>query len=196
MEAMSEIVITPDVKPAPDTKWYVIRVVSGKERKVKEYLDKEVKINNWSNSVVQILCPIEKVFKVVSGKKVLREKTLFPGYILLEANDGKLTDDIIHAVKNVTGVIHFLGKEHPTALRKAEVNKMFGKMDEVSEQGISYAEPYIIGETVKIVDGPFNDFNGTVEEINQEKKKLKVVVKIFGRATPVELNYMQVEKIS
>ncbi len=193
---MSEIVITPDVKPAPDTKWYVIRVVSGKERKVKEYLDKEVKINNWSNSVVQILCPIEKVFKVVSGKKVLREKTLFPGYILLEANDGKLTDDIIHAVKNVTGVIHFLGKEHPTALRKAEVNKMFGKMDEVSEQGISYAEPYIIGETVKIVDGPFNDFNGTVEEINQEKKKLKVVVKIFGRATPVELNYMQVEKIS
>jgi transcriptional antiterminator NusG len=196
MEAMSETVITPEIKPAPDTKWYVIRVVSGKERKVKEYLDKEVKINNWTNSVVQILCPVEKVFKVLNGKKVLREKTLFPGYILLEANDGKLTDDIIHTVKNVTGVIHFLGKDHPTALRKAEVNKMFGKMDEVSEQGISYAEPYIIGETVKIVDGPFNDFNGTVEEINQEKKKLKVVVKIFGRATPVELNYMQVEKIA
>ncbi len=196
METMSEAVITPDQKPAPDTKWYVIRVVSGKERKVKEYLDKEVKINNWSNSVVQVLCPVEKVFKVQNGKKVLREKTLFPGYILLEANDGKLTDDIIHTVKNVTGVIHFLGKENPTALRKAEVNKMFGKMDEVSEQGVSYAEPYIVGETVKIVDGPFNDFNGTVEEINQEKKKLKVVVKIFGRATPVELNYMQVEKIA
>jgi len=193
---MSEAIITPDQKPAPDTKWYVIRVVSGKERKVKEYLDKEVKINNWSNSVVQVLCPVEKVFKVQNGKKVLREKTLFPGYILLEANDGKLTDDIIHTVKNVTGVIHFLGKENPTALRKAEVNKMFGKMDEVSEQGVSYAEPYIVGETVKIVDGPFNDFNGTVEEINQEKKKLKVVVKIFGRATPVELNYMQVEKIA
>ncbi len=196
METMSETAATPEAKPAKETKWYVIRVISGKERKVKEYLDKEVKINNWTNSVVQILCPVEKVFKVVSGKKVLREKTLFPGYILLEANDGKLTDDIIHAVKNVTGVIHFLGKEHPTALRKSEVNKMFGKMDEVSEQGISYAEPYIIGETVKIVDGPFNDFNGTVEEINQEKKKLKVVVKIFGRATPVELNYMQVEKIA
>lgn len=193
---MSETVITPEIKPAPDTKWYVIRVVSGKERKVKEYLDKEVKINNWTNSVVQVLCPVEKVFKVLNGKKVLREKTLFPGYILLEANDGKLTDDIIHTVKNVTGVIHFLGKDQPTALRKAEVNKMFGKMDEVSEQGISYAEPYIVGETVKIVDGPFNDFNGTVEEINQEKKKLKVVVKIFGRATPVELNYMQVEKIA
>jgi len=198
MEVMSdEIEVAQEVaKPAPDTKWYVIRVVSGKERKVKEYLDKEVKINNWGNSVVQILCPVEKVFKVLNGKKVLREKTLFPGYILLEANDGKLTDDIIHTVKNVTGVIHFLGKENPTALRKSEVNKMFGKMDEVSEQGIGYAEPYIVGETVKIVDGPFNDFNGTVEEVNQEKKKLKVVVKIFGRATPVELNYSQVEKIA
>ena len=182
--------------PVQETKWYVIRVVSGKEKKIKEYIDREVKINNWSKSVVQVLCPIEKVFKVVNGKKVLREKTLYPGYILLEAVDGKLTDDITHAIKNVTNVIHFLGKEHPTSLRKSEVNKMFGKMDEVSEQGISYADPYIIGETVKIVDGPFNDFNGTVEEVNDEKKKLKVVVKIFGRATPVELNYSQVEKIA
>lgn len=195
MEPTSDSLAGQETKPAQETKWYVIRVISGKERKVKEYIDKEVKINNWTNSVVQVLCPIEKVFKVLNGKKVLREKTLFPGYILLEAIENKLTDDIIHTIKNVTGVIHFLGKEHPVALRKSEVNKMFGKMDEVSEQGISYAEPYIIGETVKIVDGPFNDFNGTVEEINQEKKKLKVVVKIFGRATPVELNYSQVEKL-
>jgi hypothetical protein len=98
--------------------------------------------------------------------------------------------------KEDTKLVHFLGKDRPTSLRKAEVNKMFGKMDEVSEQGITYAEPYIIGETLKIIDGPFNDFNGTVEEVNEEKKKLKVVVKIFGRATPVELNYSQVEKIS
>ena len=196
---MDEVLLSQDAQPLPpaqDTKWYVIRVVSGKERKVKDYIDREVKINNWSKSVVQVLCPIEKIFKVVNGKKVLREKTLFPGYILLEAIDGKLGDDIIHTVKNVTGVIHFLGKDRPTSLRKAEVNKMFGKMDEVSEQGISYAEPYIIGETLKIIDGPVNDFNGTVEEVNEEKKKLKVVVKIFGRATPVELNYSQVEKIS
>jgi len=178
-----------------ETKWYVLRVVSGKEKKVKEYLDKEVKISGWQNSVLQVLCPVEKVFKVQAGKKVLREKILFPGYLMLEANDGKLTDDIIHTIKNITGVIHFLGKDHPTALRKSEVNKMFGKMDEVSEQGIGFAEPYIVGETVRIIDGPFNDFNGTVEEVNEEKKKLKVVVKIFGRATPVELNYMQVEKI-
>lgn len=178
-----------------ETKWYVLRVVSGKEKKVKEYLDKEVKISGWQNSVFQVLCPVEKVFKVQAGKKVLREKIMFPGYLMLEAADGKLTDDIIHTIKNITGVIHFLGKENPTALRKSEVNKMFGKMDEVSEQGIGFAEPYIVGETVRIIDGPFNDFNGTVEEVNEEKKKLKVVVKIFGRATPVELNYMQVEKI-
>lgn len=192
----TEIVPEQAPKPAQETKWYVIRVVSGKERKIKEYLDKEVRINKWENSVVQVLCPVEKVFKVLNGKKVLREKTLYPGYILLEAFEGKLTDDITHGIKGITGVIHFLGKENPTALRKSEVNKMFGKMDEVSEQGISYADPYIMGETVKIIDGPFNDFNGTVEEVNDEKKKLKVVVKIFGRATPVELNYSQVEKIA
>jgi transcriptional antiterminator NusG len=102
---------------------------------------------------------------------------------------------MIQAIKNVTGVIHFLGKDHPDALRKCEVNKMFGKMDEMADNGISMSEPYIVGETVKIVDGPFNDFNGTIEEVNEDKKKLKVIVKIFGRATPVELNYMQVEKV-
>ncbi len=179
-----------------DTKWYVLRVISGKEKKVKEYLDKEIKISGWSKAVMQVLCPVEKVFKVQSGKKVLREKILFPGYLLLEAAEGKLSDDIIQTIKNITGVIHFLGKDNPTPLRKSEVNKMFGKMDEVSEQDIGYADPYIIGETVKIIDGPFNDFNGTVEEVNEEKKKLKVVVKIFGRATPVELSYMQVEKVA
>ncbi|MDR3680282.1 MAG: transcription termination/antitermination protein NusG [Flavipsychrobacter sp.] len=184
------------VVPAVDTKWYVLRVVSGKERKIKEHLDKEIKISGWSNAILQVLCPIEKVFKVVAGKKVLREKILFPGYLMIEAADGKLKDDMIQTIKGVTNVIHFLGKDNPTSLRKSEVNKMFGKMDEVSEQGIGYAEPYIVGETVKIIDGPFNDFNGVVEEVNEEKKKLKVVVKIFGRATPVELNYMQVEKVA
>lgn len=179
-----------------ETKWYVLRIVSGKEKKVKEHLDKEIRLSGWGNVILQILCPVEKVFKVQNGKKVLREKTLFPGYIMLEAVDGKLNDTMIQTITGVTSVIHFLGKEHPVALRKSEVNKMFGKMDEVSEQGIGYAEPYIVGETVKIIDGPFNDFNGTVEEVNEDKKKLRVIVKIFGRATPVELNYMQVEKIA
>lgn len=179
-----------------DSKWYVLRVISGKERKVKEHIDKEVRLSGWSEAIFQVLCPAEKVFKVQGGKKVLREKILFPGYLMLEAADGKLRDEMIQTIKNITGVIHFLGKDNPTSLRKSEVNKMFGKMDEVSEQGIGYADPFIIGETVKIIDGPFNDFNGTIEEVNDEKKKLKVVVKIFGRATPVELSYMQVEKIA
>lgn len=178
-----------------DTKWYVLRVVSGKEKKVKEYLDKEVRLSGWSKIVLQVLCPVEKVFKVVGGKKVLREKILFPGYLMLEATDGRLPDNIIQTVQGTTGVIHFLGKENPVPLRKNEVNKMFGKMDEVSEAGVMMVDPYIVGETVKIIDGPFNDFNGTVEEVHEDKKKLKVVVKIFGRATPVELSYMQVEKV-
>lgn len=197
---MNEPVMNQDAQntqeDAQDTKWYVLRVISGKEKKVKEYLDKEIKISGWTDAVLQVLSPAEKVFKVQGGKKVLREKILFPGYLMIEATDGKLTDDIIQTIKNITGVIHFLGKDNPTPLRKSEVNKMFGKMDEVSEQDIGYADPYIVGETVKIIDGPFNDFNGTVEEVNEEKKKLKVVVKIFGRATPVELSYMQVEKVA
>jgi len=177
------------------TKWYVLRVVSGKEKKVKEYLDKEVQINKWGHAITQILCPTEKLFKIVGGKKALREKILYPGYIMMEALDGKLNDTMIQGIQGVTNVIHFLGKEHPIALRKVEVNKMFGNLDEVSEQGISYMDSFEVNETVKIIDGPFNDFNGTVEEIYEDRKRLKVVVKIFGRDTPVELTYLQVEKV-
>jgi transcriptional antiterminator NusG len=108
-----------------------------------------------------------------------------------------MSDEIRETISNTNNVIHFLGKENPIALRKAEVNKMLGKVDEMSDAaGMSMSEPFIIGETIKIIDGPFNDFNGVIEEVNEEKKKLKVTVKIFGRATPVELNYMQVEKIA
>jgi len=188
--------VSNETTSAQETKWYVLRVVSGKERKVKEHLEKEIRLSGWSQSILQILCPSERVFKIQNGKKVLREKILFPGYILIEAVDGQLNDTMIQVITSVTGVIHFLGRENPTALRKSEVNKMFGKMDEVDEAGINIADPFIVGETVRIIDGPFNDFNGMVEEVNEEKKKLKVVVKIFGRATPVELTYMQVEKIA
>jgi len=127
----------------------------------------------------------------------MRERNYYPGYVMIEIANGKLTDDLRDIIKNTTNVIHFLGKENPIALRKAEVNKMLGKVDELSGVGgIVMSEPFIVGETIKIIDGPFNDFNGVIEEVNDEKKKLKVTVKIFGRSTPVELNYMQVEKIS
>jgi transcription termination/antitermination protein NusG len=182
------------------TKWYVLRVVSGKERKVKEYLDKEVNRSGWSETIKQVFLPMEKVYKVQNGKKVMREKNYFPGYVMIEVSDGKLTDDMVQHISNVSNVMHFLtdgkgAKGNIISLRKAEVNKMLGKVDEMNDQGITMNEPFIVGETIKIIEGPFNDFNGVIEEVNDEKKKLKVTVKIFGRSTPVELNYMQVEKL-
>lgn len=180
----------------PQTRWYVLRVLSGKERKIKEYLDGEIKRSGWEKIVKQVLVPTEKIFKMKSGKKVSQERNFFPGYILLEATGDHLNPDMVQAIKNITGIIHFLGNEKPTPLRKVEVNRILGKVDEMQELGEKVNEPFIIGETVKIIDGPFNDFLGTVEEINDEKKKLKVTVKIFGRKTPVELNFMEVEKQS
>ena len=196
---MEDVVTQQDTEQVQqdNTKWYVLRVVSGKERKVKEYLDKEISRGGWSKSVKQVFLPVEKVYKVQNGKKVMRERNYYPGYVMIEIADGKLSDDLRDVIKNTSNVIHFLGKENPIALRKAEVNKMLGKMDEMAEAGGStMSEPFIVGETIKIIEGPFNDFNGVIEEVNDEKKKLKVTVKIFGRSTPVELNYMQVEKIS
>ena len=189
--------------PAPETKWYVLRVVSGKEKKIKEYLDKDIVRNGWTNVIKQVFLPMEKVYKVQNGKKVMREKNYFPGYVMMEVIDNKapIADDIVMHISNITNVMHFLtdgkgSKGNIISLRKSEVNKMLGKVDEMNDMGGSISEPFILGETIKIIEGPFNDFNGVIEEVNEEKKKLKVTVKIFGRSTPVELNYMQVEKLS
>jgi transcriptional antiterminator NusG len=184
-----------------DTKWYVLRVVSGKERSVKEYLDKDIVRQGWSELVKQVYLPMDKVYKVQNGKKVMREKNFYPGYVFIEVADGKLNDDMVQHISNISNIMHFLtdgkgSKGRIISLRKSEVNKMLGKMDEMSDGGITMSEPFIVGETIKIIDGAFNDFNGVIEEVNDEKKKLKVIVKIFGRSTPVELNYMQVEKLS
>jgi len=189
------------VAPQQETKWYVLRVVSGKERSVKEYLDKDISRSGWTDIIKQVFLPMEKVYKVQNGKKVMREKNYFPGYVMLEVADGKLNDDIIQHISNISNIMHFLtdgkgSKGNIISLRKSEVNKMLGKVDEMNDQGVTMSEPFIVGETIKIIEGPFNDFNGVIEEVNDEKKKLKVVVKIFGRSTPVELNYMQVEKLS
>ena len=187
--------------PQPETKWYVLRVVSGKERKVKEYLDKDIIRSGWQEIIKQIFLPMEKVYKVQNGKKVMREKNYFPGYVMREVLDGKLTDDIVLHISNISNVMHFLtdgkgSKGNIISLRKSEVNKMLGKVDEMNDQGVTMSEPFIVGETIKIIEGPFNDFNGVIEDVNDEKKKLKVTVKIFGRSTPVELSYMQVEKLN
>jgi transcriptional antiterminator NusG len=177
-------------------------VVSGKERKIKEYLDKDIIRNGWEKIIKQIFLPVEKVYKVANGKKVMRERNYYPGYIMIEVSGSNFPDDIVQSISNISNVMHFLtdgkgSKGQIISLRKSEVNKMLGKMDEMSDMGsVTMSEPFIIGETIKIIDGPFNDFNGVIEEVNDEKKKIKVQVKIFGRATPVELNYMQVEKIA
>jgi transcriptional antiterminator NusG len=193
---------SPQKVSEKDNKWYVLRVVSGKERKVKEYLDKDIVRNGWDKIILQVFLPVEKVYKVLNGKKVMRERNFYPGYVMIEVLDGKLSGEMVQHLSNTTNVMHFLtdgkgSKGEIISLRKSEVNKMLGKVDEMSEVGgIKMSEPFIVGETIKIIDGPFNDFNGVIEEVTDEKKKLKVQVKIFGRATPVELSYMQVEKIS
>ncbi len=177
-----------------EKKWYVLRVISGKERKAKEYLDLEITRSKWNDIVEQVLVPMEKVIKIKNGKKVASERNIYPGYILLEADEKRFTAEMMQTVRNVTNVINFLGDAKPQALRQTEVNRILGKVDDLQMDNSRLVDPYHVGETVKIIDGPFNDFLGLVEEVNEEKKKLKVTVKIFGRKTPVELNYVQVEK--
>jgi transcriptional antiterminator NusG len=174
-------------------KWYVLRAIGGKEKKVKEYIESEIARLKLQEYVSQVLIPTEKVYQIRNGKKISKERSFFPGYILIEA---ALVGEITHILKNVPNVIGFLESEgdNPTPLRQSEVNRILGKVDELAESDEELNVPYYVGETVKVIDGPFNSFNGVIEEVNEEKKKLKVMVKIFGRKTPLELSFMQVEK--
>lgn len=175
--------------------WYVVRAVSGQENKVKDYIEKEVNHLGMEDYLDQVLVPTEKVIQIRKGKKVNKERVYFPGYVMIQAN---LDGEMPHVIKNINGVIGFLGETKggdPVPLRKSEVNRMLGKVDELSVKTDNIAIPFTIGETIKVIDGPFNGFNGTVEKINEEKRKLEVMVKIFGRKTPLELSYMQVEKV-
>lgn len=178
----------------PDKKWYSLRVISGKERKIKERIELEIDRSKWGDFITQILVPTEKVYKIRAGKKVISERNILPGYILIEAIPTKLSGEIIQTIANIPNVIHFLGKNNPIPMRPSEANRMLGKVDESQEAGEAMIEPFIVGETVKIIDGPFSEFVGDIQEVNDEKKKLKVIVKIFGRGTEVELNFMQVDK--
>ena len=201
-----------------DLKWYVVRAVSGQEKKAKQYLETEIARHKFEEWVPQILIPAEKVFEMRNGKKRVRERSFFPGYILIEAD---LTHgELEHTILSIPGVIGFLDHEQstvketvatdrngkrkttkvtekkrvPLPLRPAEVNRILGKLDESEAEDASLAVPFVLGERVKVMDGPFKTFSGTVREIFDERKRLNVVVSIFGRETPVELNYTQVEK--
>lgn len=176
-------------------KWYVVRAVSGKENKVKSYIETEISRLHLEDYIAQVLIPTEKVVQVKDGKKSVKDKVYYPGYIMIEAN---LTGEIPHTIKSISGVIGFLGETkggEPVPLRMSEVNRMLGKVDELALNIDSQNIPFVLNETIKVIEGAFNGFNGTIEKINEEKRKLEVMVKIFGRKTPLELSFTQVEKV-
>ena len=179
-----------------EKKWYVIRAISGKEKKVKEYLDAELSRNaSLQNLISQVLIPTEKVYSVRNGKKVSKERNYLPGYVLIETI---LDAEVLHLIKETPNVLGFLGTRggDPDPLRPSEVKRILGKVDEMTENGEGSELEFIVGETVTVNDGPFSSFSGVIEEVNDEKKKLKVMVKIFGRKTPLELSYFQVKRES
>ena len=176
-------------------KWYVVRAVSGQEAKIKDYIASEISRVGYDSYLEDILVPTEKVVQIRNGKKINKEKVYYPGYIMIKAD---LSGEIPHVIKSVTNVIGFLGETKggdPIPLRTSEVNRLLGKVDELELSKEHVAIPYTVGENIKVIDGPFNGFTGTIEHVNEEKRKLQVMVKIFGRKTPLELSYMQVEKI-
>ena len=176
-------------------KWYVLRVMGGKENKTVTFIEKEIDRLGLQDFVAQILVPTEKVYQIKNGKKVSKDKNFFPGYVLVEAN---LSGEVPHILKNITNVLGFLGATKggvPVPMRKAEINKILGRVDEMAISDEEVNIPFIVGETIKVIDGPFNSFHAEIEGIDEIKKKLKLMVKIFGRKTPLELNFMQVEKI-
>ena len=173
-------------------KWYVLRAVSGKEAKVKEYIEAEIKHNALlSQYVSQVLIPMEKHASMRNNKRVVKEKISLPGYVLVEA---ELKGDVAHTLRFMPNVLGFLGGlDNPTPVRQSDINRILGTAEDaevVDDMNI----PYLVDETAKVTDGPFSGFSGIIEEVNAEKHKLKVMVKIFGRKTPLELSFSQVTK--
>ncbi len=178
-----------------DKKWYVLRVISGKEKKIKSLIENEISKYGLEDFVGEILVPTEKVVRMQKGKRVTKEKTLFPGYIYIEAN---LSGEVPHVIRHIPGVLGFLSTVKggdPEPLTQAEVNRLLGKMDEMAMDDGHIVNPFKVGDAVKITHGLFKDFEGVVEEISEDNKKIKVEVKMFGRKTPIELQFYQVEKI-
>ena len=173
--------------------WYVLKTVSGKEAKVKEYIEAELKHNaQLSQFVSQVVIPMEKhAVQRSDGKRVVKEKVSLPGYIFVEA---EMKGDVAHTLRFMPNVLGFLGgMDNPSPVKQSEVNRMLGNAEE-TEIVNEVAIPFEVNDTVKVTDGPFNGFSGVIEEMNSEKRKLKVMVKIFGRKTPLELGFMQVVK--
>jgi len=175
-----------------NNKWYVLRVITGKERTIKEQIDKLIERNkNLSININRILLPVEKIYKIKNGKKIINSKNFFPGYILIET---EMSGEVQHSIEKITNVMHFLkDNKIPTPMRKHEIDRILRRVDDNIESKINI--PYLIDENVSIIDGPFGSFNGLITNIDNNRRKIKLNVKIFGRETPIELNYEQVEKI-
>jgi transcriptional antiterminator NusG len=175
-------------------KWYVVRAITGQEKKVKHSIEVELERDRKLVFVPEILIPTEKIYQVKDGKKTIKERNAFPGYILIQADFSD--PEVMPLIKGISGVVGFLGsKDSPVPLRPSELSRILGTADSLSNEESGPDEHYLVGEAVKVVDGPFNDFDGVIEEVQEEKRKLKVMVKIFGRRTPLELNYNQVSKL-
>lgn len=183
-----------------EKKWYVLRTAGGKEKKAKEYLEKEIERSGLQNQVSQILVPVEKKYKVKNGKRVQTESLLYSGYVFIEAD---LTPEIQYVVRNlIPGMSGFLTEKSsdnktdrvPVPLREEDVRNLLGKHDEAAAGDVVTEVDYEIGQSVKITDGPFSGFDGTVEQIVEDRSKIKVIVMIFGRKTALELNFNQVTK--
>lgn len=173
-----------------EKKWYVLRTYSGHENKVKAYIENEISQAGLIEKVSSVIVPSEKVFEVKDGKKKSRTRTFFPGYILVEAELDKATT---HIILNTPSVISFVGpKNVPAPLQPAEIRRLIGKIEERKDVEVVEV-PFKSGDAVKVTDGPFNNFSGFVQEVSEEKMKLKVMVSIFGRKTPIELDFSQVE---
>ena len=164
--------------------WYVLRVMGGKEKKTVSFIEKEIDRLGMQSFVSQILVPTEKVYQIRNGKKISKERNFFPGYVLVEAN---LSGEVPHVLKNVTGVLGFLGATKggvPVPMRRTEINRILGRVDDLALSDESINIPFVAGETVKVIDGPFNSFHADIESIDEQKKRVKLIVKIFGRKTP------------
>lgn len=172
-------------------RWYVLHVYSGYENRVADSINEKARKRGWEDKIEEILVPTEEVVEVKRGQKVNSERKFFPGYVLIKID---LTDELWHLVKNTPKVTGFLGAGHkPSPVSEKEAARLIKQIQE----GMERPRPSVtfdIGEEVKVSDGPFQSFNGVVEEVDEEKGRLKVTVSIFGRATPVELEYGQVEK--
>ena len=177
-----------------EKKWYVVRTYSGHENKVKAYIENEVaQAAGMEERIGAVIVPSEKVFEMKDGKKKSKTRTFFPGYILVEA---ALDKTVTHLILNAPSVISFVGpKNAPAPLQTSEVRRLIGKIEERKDVEVIEV-PFKVGDAVKVTDGPFNNFTGFVQEVNEEKMKLKVMVSIFGRETPVELGFEQVKKTS